>query len=92
MIRALGNDYCNSIWEGDVSKQKGWKKPQPTDDRKVKEEWIKSKYVWRGFIDLTALEGLGEEESMKKLQHILYENAKRGDVRGVAKAIAMGAE
>ena len=92
VIKSLGNNFCNSVWEADISKQKGWKKPKPTDDRKTKEEWIKSKYVWRGFINLREFDGLSEEEGAKKLQHNLYDNAKKGDVRGVARAIALGAE
>jgi len=92
LVKALGNEFTNSIWEGGTHNQKGWKKPVQTDTRKVKEEWIKSKYQWRGFIEFKSEDGKNQEEREEKYNADLYEAAKRCDVRAAAAALAKGAE
>ncbi len=92
LVKSLGNEYANSVWEGGMHKQKGWKKPVATDSRKVKEEWIKSKYMWKGFIDFNDSDGSNQEEREAKYNSDLFEAAKRCDVRAAAKALAHGAE
>jgi len=92
LIKALGNEFGNSVWEGGMHNQKGWKKPIETDSRKVKEEWIKSKYQWRGFIDFKSEDGNNQEEREQRYNADLYEAAQRCDVRAAAEALAKGAE
>jgi hypothetical protein len=92
LIKALGNTFGNSVWEGGTFNQKGWKKPIDSDSRKVKEEWIKSKYQWRGFIDFKSGDGNNQEEREQKYNSDLYEAAQRCDVRAAAEALAKGAE
>jgi hypothetical protein len=92
LVKALGNDFTNSIWEGGTHNQKGWKKPVGTDSRKAKEEWIKSKYQWRGFIEFKSGDGNNQEEREARYNTDLYEAAKRCDVRAAAAALAKGAE
>lgn len=92
LIRSLGNDFANSVWEGGTHNQQGWKKPTEADSRKVKEEWIKSKYQWKGFIDFKDEDGANQEEREAKYCSDLYDASKRGDVRAAAEALAKGAE
>eukprot|EP00558_Chaetoceros_sp_UNC1202_P004006 CAMPEP_0197244336 /NCGR_PEP_ID=MMETSP1429-20130617/9491_1 /TAXON_ID=49237 /ORGANISM="Chaetoceros sp., Strain UNC1202" /LENGTH=308 /DNA_ID=CAMNT_0042704681 /DNA_START=96 /DNA_END=1022 /DNA_ORIENTATION=+ len=91
LINALGNDFANSVWEGGIKKQKGWEKPTATDSRKVKEDWIKSKYMWRGFIDFKDGDGKTSDEREAKFNKDLYQAANICDVLGVAEALAKGA-
>jgi hypothetical protein len=36
---------------------KGWTKPSGGASRKAKEEWLKSKYLWKGFLEYQADDG-----------------------------------
>ena len=92
LINLLGNDYANSVWEGGVNNQSGWKKPGPNDPRKVKEDWIKSKYAWKGFITHKDSDGSNQEEREKTFTLDLFNAASRCDVRSTAAAIAKGAK
>lgn len=92
LIKALGNDFVNSIWEGGTHNQKGWTKPKDNDTRKIKEEWIKSKYQWKGFIDFKSTDGSNQDEREVKYNADLYDAAKRCNVRAAAEAIAKGAK
>ncbi|EED95453.1 ArfGAP, partial [Thalassiosira pseudonana CCMP1335] len=51
LLLELGNDKVNQIWEAGLHHQKGWTKPKGGATRRVKEEWIKSKYLWKGFVE-----------------------------------------
>lgn len=92
LIKCLGNDFANSVWEGGTHNQQGWKKPTEADTRKVKEEWIKSKYQWKGFIDFKTEDGKNQEDREAKYCLDLYDAATRGDVRAAAEALAKGAK
>ena len=50
LLTATGNRVSNEIYEAHIPP--GWVKPLPSSDRETKEKWIKSKYVWKGFISL----------------------------------------
>lgn len=89
VILAIGNDKSNSIWEKEI--QKGWVKPQQDAGRKAKEEWIKSKYLWRGFIDFSGDEGKSHIEKEESFCKEMYEAAKHGDAIGIITALARGA-
>ena len=91
LILAIGNDNANAIWEEGVETQKGWEKPDVSSGRKAKEEWIKSKYLWRGFLKISDEDGKTREEREEKSSKDSYEAAKHGDVLGVARALAHGA-
>ena len=91
LIMAIGNENANSIWEGGMGTQKGWEKPKKDSGRKAKEEWIKSKYLWRGFIDHMDDDGKTHMEREEKFSRNMFAAAKRGDVLGVANALARGA-
>jgi hypothetical protein len=90
LLRSLGNSRVNAVWEKGVASQKGWKKPTELADRKDREEWIKSKYMWKGFLSFDDVECMSEEQRNEKFSHDLYEAAKNGDVWGAAKALAHG--
>lgn len=92
LIKSLGNDFGNSIWEGGMHNQKGWKKPTASDSRKVKEEWIKSKYMWKGFVNILDSDGKNQEEREANFNANLYEASKSCDVRATAEALVRGAE
>lgn len=50
LLLATGNEWCNSIYEARIPS--GWNKPNRNENRESREKWIKSKYMWRGFIDI----------------------------------------
>jgi len=89
LLLSLGNKKANSIWEAGIENQKGWTKPTSSDSRKKKEDFIKSKYLWKGFIDYKKEDGSGEERKTK-FSMDLYEAARFGDLIGVAEALARG--
>ena len=90
LLLALGNDKANKIWEAGLSHQKGWKKPTAEDSRATKENWIKSKYEWRGFIEYSDADG-DDKEREERFSRDLFAAARRGDVESAAEAIAKGA-
>lgn len=90
LLLALGNSFVNSIWEEGLSAQKGWIKPTETADRKNREEWIKSKYMWKGFLSFEDVSSLKEEERQEKYSRDLYAAAKSGDLNKIASSLAHG--
>jgi Putative GTPase activating protein for Arf/PH domain len=90
LFLALGNDKANSIWEQSMATQKGWTKPHPDVDRKTREEWIKSKYMWKGFLSFDDVTALNEKERQNKYDHDLYVAAKNCNVHQIANALAHG--
>lgn len=91
VILEIGNEKANAIWEEGISEQKGWEKPHANSGRKAKEEWIKSKYLWRGFLKFSDDEGSTPAEREGRCSKEMYIAAKNGDVLGIAKALAHGA-
>lgn len=89
LLLSLGNKKANSIWEAGIGNQKGWTKPTSSESRKKKEDFIKSKYLWKGFIEYKKEDGSGEERQTK-FSMDLYEAARFGDLMGVAEALARG--
>lgn len=89
VLLSIGNTIANSIWEAGVATQKGWNKPKSADSRKTKEDWIKSKYQWKGFLEYKEEYGRGAERE-RRFNEGLYQAAKDNDVCGVAEAIAKG--
>jgi hypothetical protein len=90
LLRSLGNGFMNSIWEAGLLDQKGWQKPTSSTDRKGREEWIRSKYMWKGFLSFKGFEDLSEAERKEKFSRDLYNAAKYGDVYKAATAMAYG--
>lgn len=90
LLMDLGNDKANEIWEAGLHHQKGWSKPKGGAPRKAKEEWIKSKYVWKGFLEYCAEDGRDQEDREVKFSRDLYEAAGEGDLFGVQEALAKG--
>ena len=91
VILAIGNDNANTIWEAGTSNQIGWEKPKPDSNRKAREEWIKSKYLWRGFLAYKEGDGKTHVEREEKYCRDMYKAAKECDVLGIASALAHGA-
>jgi len=90
LLRSLGNDKVNPLWEDGMASQSGWQKPTDSSDRKTREEWIRSKYMWKGFLSFDGAESLSEEERTEKYSRDLYEAARKGDVCLAASALAHG--
>lgn len=90
LLLALGNETVNPIWEGGLKEQKGWQKPTDSADRKAREDWIKSKYMWKGFLKFEDTDGETEDERIEKYSGDLYEAAKICNIGGVASALAHG--
>ena len=90
LVLSLGNNKVNPIWEEGMIQQKGWAKPTESADRKTREDWIKSKYMWKGFLDFSGTEGMKEEEKTEKYSRDLYDAAKCGDVCAAVYALAHG--
>ena len=59
VVKGLGNERMNRIYEAES--QVGWVKPVPDEERGRREKWIKSKYLFKGFVDLRN-EWIEEEE------------------------------
>ena len=90
VLLELGNEKVNRIWEAGLHHQKGWTKPLGGAPRKTKEEWIKSKYVWKGFLEYRPEDGRDQEDREAKFSNDLFESARRGDMFGVSEALAKG--
>lgn len=90
LLLSLGNERVNPIWEDGLSAQKGWVKPTKGADRQARENWIKSKYAWKGFLDFSECEGMNEEERQEKYSRDLYAAALVGNVVAAASAMAHG--
>jgi Putative GTPase activating protein for Arf/PH domain len=90
LLQSLGNDVVNPIWEAGMVDQKGWQKPTSLADRKAREEWIRSKYMWKGFLSFKGFEEMDEAQRKEQFSRDLYESAKIGDVFGAAAALAYG--
>ena len=90
LLRSLGNEFMNSIWEAGLVDQKGWQKPTASVDRKTREEWIRSKYMWKGFLSFQDFEEMNDDERKEKFSRDLYDAAKNGDVYKTAAALAYG--
>ena len=91
LILAIGNDNANAIWEEGVVTQKGWEKPSESSGRKAKEEWIKSKYLWKGFLKLSDKDGKTSAELDENISKEMYEATRNCNVLGLARALAHGA-
>ena len=87
---AIGNEKANAIWEKGLELQKGWKKPDPSVDRKVREGYIKSKYLWKGFLAYNESDGKTEAHRVENFSRALYDAAKSCDVIGMSEALAFG--
>jgi hypothetical protein len=90
VLLELGNDKVNRIWEAGLHHQKGWTKPSGGAPRKTKEEWIKSKYVWKGFLEYRSEDGREHEDREAKFSRDLYEAARHGDIFAMSEALAKG--
>jgi len=90
LLLAMGNDRVNSIWEAGVLLQQGWTKPLQGDSRQSKDNWIKSKYQWKGFLEERTPECVSQEERALKFNLRLYEAAQNADVMGIAECLAYG--
>jgi hypothetical protein len=91
VILEIGNGKANGIWEEGISEQKGWEKPRADSSRKAKEEWIKSKYLWRGFLKFQDDEGTTPADREERSSKEMYKAAQNGDIMGIARALAHGA-
>mmetsp|Transcript_17700 Transcript_17700/g.40834 ORF Transcript_17700/g.40834 Transcript_17700/m.40834 type:complete len:845 (+) Transcript_17700:335-2869(+) len=92
LILGMGNQNANSIWEEGFEAKKGWEKPTQNSSRKAREEWIKSKYLWRGFLKFSHEDGATRSEREERSSVLMYEAAKNGDLLGIARALAHGAD
>lgn len=90
LLLALGNERVNPIWEGGLQQQSGWTKPTSSADRKTREDWIKSKYQWKGFLDFSEVDGESEGARTEKYSRDLFQASKMGDVARAASALAHG--
>jgi hypothetical protein len=90
LLLSMGNEKANKIWEAGLAHQSGWKRPTAEDSRATKENWIKSKYQWKGFIEYDDKDG-DEKAREEKFSQELYEAARQGDVVKAALAVAKGA-
>ncbi len=90
LLLSMGNDKVNKIWEAGLHHQKGWTKPSGGASRKAKEEWIKSKYLWKGFLEYRSEDGREQVDRVAKFSGDLFEAARRCDLSAVTEALAKG--
>jgi ankyrin repeat protein len=87
----IGNEKANAIWEKGLAMQKGWKKPDSSADRKAREGYIKSKYLWKGFLAYSESDGKTDAERAENFSRALFEAAKASNLLSMSEAIAFGA-
>lgn len=90
LLLSIGNKKANKIWEKGLALQKGWKKPDANADRKAREGYIKSKYLWKGFLAYNESDGKTEAERAENFSRSLYDASKRCNVLDMSEAIAFG--
>ena len=90
LLLSLGNEKANAIWEKGLALQKGWKKPDARADRKTREGYIKSKYMWKGFLAYSESDGKTDAERAENFGRRLYDATKRCNVLEMSEAIAFG--
>eukprot|EP00571_Detonula_confervacea_P016988 CAMPEP_0172304842 /NCGR_PEP_ID=MMETSP1058-20130122/6213_1 /TAXON_ID=83371 /ORGANISM="Detonula confervacea, Strain CCMP 353" /LENGTH=989 /DNA_ID=CAMNT_0013016231 /DNA_START=74 /DNA_END=3043 /DNA_ORIENTATION=+ len=90
LLMELGNQKVNCIWEAGLHHQEGWTKPRGSASRKNKEEWIKSKYLWKGFLEYHAEDGHDQDDREAKFSADLFHAARRGDLSAIQEALAKG--
>ncbi|KAI4373166.1 hypothetical protein MLD38_011324 [Melastoma candidum] len=90
LFQALGNTYCNSIWEAllqdgtvRLDESESVVKPCPSDAVIQKEKYIQMKYVGKVFINKR------EEASNGSLYSSIWQAVKRNDVREVYRMLVM---
>ncbi|XP_020094054.1 ADP-ribosylation factor GTPase-activating protein AGD4-like isoform X2 [Ananas comosus] len=95
LFHALGNSFCNSVWEGlllnqDESMDESEKailfmeKPNPNDSFSTKEKFIQSKYVDKNFIIQETIQPDGGPPSAS-----IWEAVKDNDIRGVYRLLVL---
>jgi len=89
LLLALGNNRVNPIWEAGVDLQIGWTKPARDSSRQEKENWIKSKYQWKGFL-MDQFKDMTPGEKRVYYSKVMFEAARNADLLGVAEALAYG--
>jgi len=87
LLMSLGNSKVNPVLEEGVAEQRGWEKPTKTADRQARETWIKSKYLWKGFL---SVEDTDESVKKEKYSRLLYEAAKAASIEEAFSALARG--
>lgn len=90
LLLGLGNDKVNQIYEAGLHHQKGWTKPTGGASRKTKEEWIKSKFLWKGFLEYRTEDGREQVDREVKFSSDLFESARRCDLSAIQEALAKG--
>ena len=92
LLLALGNDKVNPIWEGNVAQQRGWTKPTCNANRKERDEWIRSKYQWKGFLVVPESDSVTEEEErILKYNQELIKAAQNANLVAIVHALSHGA-
>lgn len=92
LLLSIGNEKANKIWEKGLELQKGWKKPSSSADRKAREGYIKSKYMWKGFLAYNESDGKTDAERAETFSRKLYDAMKRVSVLDMSEALAFGAD
>jgi hypothetical protein len=91
LLLAMGNARANTIWEAGIGLQQGWTKPEGDGGRQLKENWIKSKYQWKGFLE-DCVKSKSSEEKALRYSMDLFEAARNANFLGVAEALAYGGD
>eukprot|EP00824_Muranothrix_gubernata_P022476 TRINITY_DN5448_c0_g1_i1.p1 TRINITY_DN5448_c0_g1~~TRINITY_DN5448_c0_g1_i1.p1 ORF type:complete len:518 (-),score=89.45 TRINITY_DN5448_c0_g1_i1:75-1580(-) len=82
LILALGNVKANRVWEKNCGE---WMKPGPFSEASAKEQWIRTKYEKRGFVEPFTL-------SPSEMSRILYDAVGRNDVEQAYGVLISGAD
>jgi hypothetical protein len=91
VLSRLGNEAANEVWEHKLLD--GWSKPGPGDTRSVKENYIRAKYTWKGFIELDDPSTLPPDVPPAEVYaRRLVEAVVADDLMGVLKALLKGAD
>ena len=91
VLRRMGNERANAVWEHKLLD--GWVKPQAAETRATKENYIKAKYTWKGFIEIEEDEALSP--GLSRTEHYsrkLVTAAAEDDLEGTLRALVSGGD
>ncbi|KAI8369514.1 uncharacterized protein BYT42DRAFT_584729 [Radiomyces spectabilis] len=84
LLRSMGNDRSNQIWDKHSHSKDKSHKPTPTDSREVKLQYIQAKYVDRMFVN--------KKDDNVDPAELLYDAIERDHIPDAIHAIALGAD
>ncbi len=82
LLKDLGNDAANKVWEAELGKCGDWSRPKAKSSRSEKERFIKAKYIDKKFVggigtDLSLDEAAATGNTKELMRHIVHGNVDK---------------